>query len=519
MVKRFFGVLVATALAGCGGGGGGGASSISVAPSPQVGGNEGSGPDPIDEETVVESILSSYEQQVSVITDPPEPDPDVEIYDPDTESTVKQTFVQATVAEPKARRKGRAYLIATSFHGIAQAARDLIAGIGVQEDAYSFVDTSGKDTSNRSAYLNTQENSIVNIQFNPLYARQGSGLASELLIGPDDISSHGWIVSDTGSDGNIDPIAGITGREWLSAYRDDIAAGYRQALATGKVRLFYGLDREWIRRHPLSNGCQGFEQYCLGVPYSLKVKNKQGIYKRVEGSFVSTYGFAAYVMAWERLPEDTHVSEVFKLGDECAEDLGLPGADADTGLGRLDVGCMAGRVYEISVVSVTVESTLDLLPTITVGIDPETSTTVTIGMPDVIVPEPSPTITVVIYPETSTTVTVGMPESTVTTTVPEPSTTITVVIDPETKYDGDGGCAGTVTTVVQEPRPTITVVIYPETSTTVTIGVPESAVTTTVPEPSATITVEIYPETSTKVTIGAPEATVTSTMPEAEARR
>ena len=268
-----------------------------------------------------------------------------EVYDPRTRSSVVKSFAKATLTAPTTSRGGNAYLIASSTFGIAQAARDLLAGIGVANSSYTFLDTASNNVSNRSAYQKTSANSIVNILSNPLYTRRGSKLVGGLIISPDDISKHGWIVSDTGFDGNIDPLSGITGRSWLVKHKADIEHGYRQAVATGKVRLFYGLSADGESRHRSANGCKGFERYCLGTPYSLRVKNAQGRYMDVEGAFVSIYGFAAYVMAWERMAADTSVAKVFELADTCAHDLGEAGADADTGLGRLDVGCMANRIY------------------------------------------------------------------------------------------------------------------------------------------------------------------------------
>ena len=353
--ERLLFFLAAAALAGCGGGGGGGGSGSSVslvpaAPPGPAGGGSSSGSSTINEGALAENSLRVYSSQFSAAAAQVSGVQREEVYDPQTQSSVARSFAQATLAAATTSRKGSAFLIASSAYGIAPAAQDLISAIGVGEDGYTFLDTGSKDVSNRSAYQSTAENSLVNILSNPLYTKRGSKLVGGLIISPDDIRRHGWIVSDTGFDGNVDPVAGITGRGWLRKHKADIAYGYRQAAATGKVRLFYGLSSNGESRHKASNGCKGFEQYCLGTPYSLRIKNAQGRHIDVEGAFVSTYGFAAYVMAWERMPADTHIAKVFELGDECAHDLGEAGADAETGLGRLDVGCMADRIYQASVV-------------------------------------------------------------------------------------------------------------------------------------------------------------------------
>ena len=345
--KRLLCFLAAVALTGCGGGGGGATSSVSPsAPS----GSPAPVSTPEASSAINEGLLAGvYSSQFSVAAQS-SGFRRAEVYDPRTRSSMVAAFAQATLTTPTASRGGNAYLIASSTFGIAQAARDLLAGIGVANSSYTFLDTASNNASTRSAYQKTSANSIVNILSNPLYTRRGSKLVGGLIISPDDIKKHGWIVSDTGFDGNIDPLAGITGRSWLVKHKADIEHGYRQAVATGKVRLFYGLSADGESRHRSANGCKGFERYCLGTPYSLRVNNAQGRYMDVEGAFVSTYGFAAYVMAWERMAADTPVAKVFELADACAHDLGEAGADADTGLGRLDVGCMANRIYAASVV-------------------------------------------------------------------------------------------------------------------------------------------------------------------------
>ena len=350
-------LVASVALSGCGGGGGGATSSVSPS------GNPASVSTPEASSAINEGLLAGvYRSQSSGSRR-------AEVYDPRTRSSMVAAFAKATLATPTTSRGGNAYLIASSSLGIAQAARDLLAGIGVANSSYTFLDTASNNVSNRSAYQRTSANSIVNILSNPLYTRRGSKLVGGLIISPDDINKHGWIVSDTGFDGNINPLAGITGRSWLVKHKADIEHGYRQAVATGKVRLFYGLSADGESRHRSANGCQGFERYCLGTPYSLRVRNAQGRYMDVEGAFVSTYGFAAYVLAWERMAADTSIAKVFELADACARahDLGEAGADADTGLGRLDVGCMASRIYAASVV-VEEKETPAVVPPVTVAV-------------------------------------------------------------------------------------------------------------------------------------------------------
>ena len=416
-------MLTAVSLVGCGGGGGGGGSSVSLGgPALLSSGGGGttapsspsSGNGQLDTEDLLSYQFSGSIQYLSAGA--LQAKQGEEVYAPDTQSSMIQAFVQAGQGSVVAGRSGSAYLIADSTYGVATAAQDFLAGAGLAADAYTYLDTQEKGETNRSTYLETQENSIVNILSSPLYTSSSGGGLGALILSPEDVEAHGWIVSDTGFDGNIDPIAGISGRAWLGDNSESVAAGYRNAIATGKVRLFYGLNADEQSRHSASNGCQGVEDTCMGTPYSLRVKNARGRYIDVEGTFVSTYGFAAYVMAWERMAEDTHISEVFAMGDACTVDLGDEGADADTGLGRLDIGCLARRAYESQ------------LPPPTV---PTTPTTVVVTAPTVDVVKPKPVVATVspepAIEEEPVAVTVAVVDPAPTVAVIEPKPVITSV--------------------------------------------------------------------------------------------
>ena len=446
--SRLLFLLAAVSLAGCGGGGGGGGSS-SINPAAPVGSGSGSGgaapvaaSSPAADSSFSDLLSSQFagnihvsSQGSSALQDGQEDGS--QVYAPDTESSLTQAFVQAGRGDVASGRSSSAFLIGSTAYGVAQAAQDFLVGAGVAADGYTFIDTNDADVNSRSAYLRTPENSLVNILANPLYT-SGSGGLEGLIISPDDITDHGWIVSDTGFGGNVDPIAGISGQGWLGEHADAVAEGYRQALDTGKVRLFYGLNVDGQTRHSTSNGCQGAESRCMGTPYSLRVRNGQGRYTDVEGTLVGTYGFAAYVMAWERMDEDTHISEVFDLGDECAVDLGVAGADADTGLGRLDIGCLATRVHESHLPPAEVaEPEVEPEP---VPVDPEVT-------PEV---EPDPVPPVVVDPEPPA-VEETQPEiepEPVPEVEPDPVPLVTLVVDPPKGewacYPSDSWCVVTL---------------------------------------------------------------------------
>ena len=245
---RLLWLLTAVSLVGCGGGGGGG-SSVSLGgpalPSSGSGGttapsSPSSGNGQLDTEDLLSRQFSGNIQYLSRNVLQAQDQEGEEVYAPDTQSSMLRAFVQAGQGSVVAGRSGSAYLIADSTYGVATAAQDFLAGAGLAADAYTYLDTQEKGETNRSTYLETQENSIVNILSSPLYTSSSGGGLGALILSPEDVEAHGWIVSDTGFDGNIDPIAGISGRAWLGDNSESVAAGYRNAIATGKVRLFYG---------------------------------------------------------------------------------------------------------------------------------------------------------------------------------------------------------------------------------------------------------------------------------------
>ena len=502
--SRLLFLLAAVSLVGCGGGGGGGSSSINPAASGGGSGSGGAAPDPVAasspasgssfSELLSSQFSGSINSFQAASSLPGGQEDGREVYAPDTESSLTRAFVQTGRGDVVAGRSSSAFLIGSTAYGVAQAAQDFLVGAGVAADGYTFIDTNDRDVSNRSAYLRTPENSLVNILSNPLYT-SGSGGLEGLIISPDDITDHGWIVSDTGFNGNIDPIAGISGQGWLGEHADAVAEGYRQALDTGKVRLFYGLNVDGQTRHSTSNGCQGAESHCIGTPYSLRVRNGQGRYTDVEGTLVGTYGFAAYVMAWERMDEDTHISEVFELGDECTVDLGVAGADADTGLGRLDIGCLATRVYEshlppAEVAEPEVEpEPVPVDPEVTPAVEPDPVPPVSIAVnPPPVYPEPEPAVSIVVQPPVE----------------PDPEPAVSIVVQPPVEPDPEPAVSIVVQPPVEpDPEPAVSIVVQPPVEPD-----PEPAVSIVVqppvepdPEPAVSIVVQPPVEPDPEVTL------------------
>ncbi|MCY4325332.1 MAG: hypothetical protein OXC81_04850, partial [Betaproteobacteria bacterium] len=216
------------------------------------------------------------------------------------------------------------------------------------------------------SYQQSSENSLVGFEINPFYTGPINLATTAIWLDADNITEHGWIVTETGACYSPKLFAGCNWQHLLNSgmesYVDhrkqmpgeqsqqmiaklaQMRTNYQQAAATGKVRLFYGLDARQQNHDRRALNCQGFEEYCIGLPHPYPDPNS------TNASKIQTmdYGFGLYLMAWERMPAATHISAVFKIGDDCTEDLGTPGADSSTGLGRLDIGCVAYKVYQAS---------------------------------------------------------------------------------------------------------------------------------------------------------------------------
>ena len=266
--------------------------------------------------------------------------------------------------------------------------------------SYTFLDGSkGVSMTHESLYKTTPENSMVYFGVNPFYVdgvqakynflvpinpfyvdvvQAKDNFLVPIVLDAGHISKHGWIVSGIGYDmkyqGNGDPFdtyppAWFLGyNPWLFGEFGEGAKaalkGYRKAIATGKLRLFYALNEEQTKRASEYenawgwNGCRYFEEYCIGVPYGAAVFDQEMTFNGprfllesqaqiVNQSYLAAaYGYGIYLLAWERMPENTHISAIFAMGDRCTEDIGEAGPDTDTGLGRLDIGCIAKAVYQ-----------------------------------------------------------------------------------------------------------------------------------------------------------------------------
>ena len=236
----------------------------------------------------------------------------------DDSSPHQQAFAAARIAGRTADRSDDAYVADGESHG--HLIRTHLAGAGINPDTnYKYLEIRNDFARHYDFLLSSSD-----------FLNSSSGLGTNLS----DFRSNGaWFIYSAGNHGNVDPTA---------AYQDPAAviSLLRKAVASGKMHFYYGLSRDSLEvRDERSSGCKYMESACIGTPYYYTVRSTL-----IRGtSFSAPFAFAAYLMAWERMPANTHISAVYDMALDCVEDLGEPGPDADTGLGRLDIGCLAWR--------------------------------------------------------------------------------------------------------------------------------------------------------------------------------
>ena len=220
------------------------------------------------------------------------------------------------------------YVVDVASHG--EAIRKLLSSIGLASTVnYTYVETGYTGTYDRPVsltdvdrdYYLLSSSDFLNASWGP------TGGTIPIINDYSAVVNGAWMVNAAANTGAADSISGGT---------QDIAE-------TGKVHFIWGTDATYAARHWLSSGCERREDVCLGAPFTFYIEGRE-----ISGtSFASPFAFAAYLLAWERMPERTHISAVFDMALGCVEDVGEPGPDADTGLGRLDIGCMAFSVKDV----------------------------------------------------------------------------------------------------------------------------------------------------------------------------
>ena len=269
-------------------------------------------------------------------------------YDKGATSPLQQAFANVTLASATTSRSGQAYLfIGNGVQSELDKFTDLFARMGVATVGIRYIrrDEPARDLSKPGQLPNFQVTvmardfrSLTNASMAALAYSQylrlpfsPAGENSPAGIKADGI--HPWLLVNTGGDGQVDPLASLP-----THYRQ----GTRQAAATGKVHFFYGLNAALDGRAAAANGCQHIKDHCIGVPWSFTVQLRDDSKQTLSGAvYPATFALAAYLAAWQRMPETTSVAAVFEIARSCVDDIGATGIDDATGLGRLDIGCLA----------------------------------------------------------------------------------------------------------------------------------------------------------------------------------
>ena len=262
-------------------------------------------------------------------------------YQADTESPLQKAFRASGSLIARTDRSADAYLLHSGTTTQGEQIADLLTGLGIASSRYTYLGLGASPDVQDVAdgYLGLTGSDLV------AFSHSDAAFVTDRYLGGDGIYTpefrHGaWTLLDTGSGGSQDALAG------LAAHHSD---GIKAAAATGRMHLYYGLNGDLDGRHASANGCKNISDHCIGAPRSFQVLLRDSVTRRNLDGEASTFAFAAYLMAWERMAAGTHISAVFDLARECAEDIGAVGVDDDTGLGRLDIGCLALRSAEVPV--------------------------------------------------------------------------------------------------------------------------------------------------------------------------
>ncbi len=273
-------------------------------------------------------------------------------------SPLQQAFKDVGLDAARVDRSAKAFVGDRDQHGTD--IRNLLAGNGLDAGVnYSYVTLDGFTNMDGTfiyltpfvaAYQRTPADGMASYSYSSLFTSDQTVVQG---LNQNNIESHSWLLVPTGNEGEAGPLTdralglmrmldlSIPSDRAIQARVTARRQGTLLAAATGKLRMFYGLNADQTARHSRSNGCWDIETICIGTPYQYSVDGNS-----IRGtSFSTPYGFATYLMAWERLPQSVGISIVFDMGDKCTQDMGMAGPDADTGLGRLDIGCMAAETY------------------------------------------------------------------------------------------------------------------------------------------------------------------------------
>ena len=282
--------------------------------------------------------------------------------DGDDESPLERAFYHAGFLRESDRlvdRSEKAYIVDIGSHG-----KDILdtvykaSGLKPVEDGkdgghFTYIEGNreGMQLEVPVLYKLVPADSFLSWSWANLFTHEGD--RGGVSIRPSELRAGAWVLTSAGNGGSLIPSKVSYSP---TASKKDV---YKQLTDTGKLRVIYGLNDDLSGRHAKSNGCQHVERYCIGAPFEFSIRHLLASdsfggpgsnprkFTRRGTSFSAPYVFATYLLAWERMPEETTIGDIFEMGDGCVEDLGdVVGPDADTGLGRLDLGCVAYEVYK-----------------------------------------------------------------------------------------------------------------------------------------------------------------------------
>ena len=269
-----------------------------------------------------------------------------------TESPLQKAFRVAGIGTLKADRSSQAHILHSGTASQGEEMVDFLAGAGVASSQYTYNDLSGMDAEKvRDAYLAFIPNNMVYI---PSHGELPPFTAVTIVPGIEDehVRTGAWIVTDIGPELNLSSFGHTDILRML---------GMSFSSESNRMHMYYGLDASanLTVRHSPSNDCSfsgqmaiivsdsSHHRFCIGAPSSFNVQLRDGITTKTLNGIPSAFAFASYLLAWERMPANTHISAVFDLAERCVEDLGEPGPDDETGAGRLDIGCLAYEATQV----------------------------------------------------------------------------------------------------------------------------------------------------------------------------
>ena len=257
-----------------------------------------------------------------------------------SDAPLLKSFRNASLTVAKAARNTQAGLLYVGNSSDEQTMAYFLGRLGVASGQHQLVTLGSSPNAAQvaSAYQNFANDELVYLSNSALPFITDSDTTNP-GINTSQVRDGAWLLMANGNDGNEDPLQGRP-----RYYQDGIKA----AAALQKIHFYYGLNASLTGRDADANGCRHIKDYCIGAPHSFRVVLRDNSRVNLTGE-AATFAYAAYLLAWERMPVRSHVSALFDLAESCVDgDIGVTGTDDATGLGRLDIGCLAYGVSQVT---------------------------------------------------------------------------------------------------------------------------------------------------------------------------